>query len=120
MNIYLSAAVLCAVTVCGAVFAAEEAAKDPAPEEQLTQVNAAISQIEDWLNSAANNRSSLETELRDTTQQIIHHVSCPCINRACRRITRNNRFGLHDDLAVGVCHAIDQERRDAIATIGKY
>lgn len=70
MNIALSAAVLCAVTVCGAAFAAEEAATDPAPEEQLTQVNAAISQIEDWLNSAANNRTSLETELRDTTQQI--------------------------------------------------
>ncbi|MES3007230.1 MAG: peptidoglycan DD-metalloendopeptidase family protein [Pseudomonadota bacterium] len=70
MKIALSAAVLCAVTVCGAAFAAEEAATDPAPEEQLTQVNAAISQIEDWLNSAANNRSSLETELRDTTQQI--------------------------------------------------
>lgn len=70
MNIALSVALLCAVTVYGAAFAAEETADDPAPEEQLTQVNAAISQIEDWLNSAANNRTSLETELRGTTQQI--------------------------------------------------
>lgn len=70
MKIALSTAVLCAVTLFGTAFAAEDAAREPAPEEQLTQVNAAISQIEDWLNSAANNRSSLETELRDTTQQI--------------------------------------------------
>ena len=64
--IAFSLATLCAVTAGGAALAAE----DPAPEEQLTQVNAAISQIEDWLNSAANNRTSLETELRDTTQRI--------------------------------------------------
>lgn len=41
------------------------AAQDPLPEEQLEQLNAAISQIEDWLNSATNNRSSLERELRE-------------------------------------------------------
>lgn len=70
MKIALSAAVLCAVTFYGTAFAAEEPAREPAPEEQLTQVNAAISQIEDWLNSAANNRTSLETELRNTTRQI--------------------------------------------------
>lgn len=82
MNIALSAAVLCAVTIYGAAFAAEEAAKDPAPEEQLTQVNAAISQIEDWLNSAANNRTSLETELRETTQQIAETSAAISSNQA--------------------------------------
>ncbi|MDO9317502.1 MAG: peptidoglycan DD-metalloendopeptidase family protein [Gammaproteobacteria bacterium] len=56
--------------LCGAAFAAEETTENPAPEEQLTQVNAAITQIEGWLNSAANNRTSVETELRNTTQQI--------------------------------------------------
>lgn len=46
------------------------AAEDPAPEEQLTQINTAIDQIEEWLNSAANNRSDLERALRDATQAI--------------------------------------------------
>ncbi len=82
MNIALSAAVLCAVTIYGAAFAAEEVAKDPAPEEQLTQVNAAISQIEDWLNSAANNRTSLETELRETSQQIAEITAAISSNQA--------------------------------------
>ena len=46
------------------------AAEDPAPEEQLTEINAAIDRIEEWLNSAANNRSDLERALRDATQAI--------------------------------------------------
>lgn len=44
----------------GQVFAAEDAL----PGEQLQQLNAAISQIQDWLNSAANNRSEQERALR--------------------------------------------------------
>lgn len=46
------------------------AAQDPLPEEQLEQLNAAISQIEDWLNSATNNRSGLEHELREASAAI--------------------------------------------------
>lgn len=46
------------------------AAQDPLPEEQLEQLNAAISQIEDWLNSATNNRSSLERDLREASVAI--------------------------------------------------
>src|SRR5690606_1733442 len=46
------------------------AAAQELPEEQLTQVNAAIARIQAWLDSAANNRSTLEQELRATTQQI--------------------------------------------------
>ena len=46
------------------------AAEDPAPEEQLTEINTAIEQIEEWLNSAANNRTDLERALRDATQAI--------------------------------------------------
>ena len=45
-------------------------AQEPPPEEQLAQLNSAISDIEAWLNSAANNRSALETQLRENTQQI--------------------------------------------------
>jgi septal ring factor EnvC (AmiA/AmiB activator) len=45
-------------------------AQEPAPEEQLAQLNSAIADIETWLNSAANNRSALETQLRDNTQKI--------------------------------------------------
>jgi murein hydrolase activator len=46
------------------------AAEDPLPEEQLQQLNAAISQIEDWLNSASNNRSDLESALREASSAI--------------------------------------------------
>lgn len=45
-------------------------AQEPPPEEQLEQLNAAIASIETWLNSASNNRSSLERELRANTQAI--------------------------------------------------
>ncbi|MGJ8688418.1 MAG: murein hydrolase activator EnvC family protein [Gammaproteobacteria bacterium] len=45
-------------------------AQEAPPEEQLEQLNAAIASIESWLNSASNNRSTLENELRITTQQI--------------------------------------------------
>lgn len=45
-------------------------AAEDLPEEQLNQVNAAIASIQTWLDSAANNRSSLEQELRATTRQI--------------------------------------------------
>jgi len=45
-------------------------AQEPPPEEQLAQLNSAIADIESWLNSAANNRSALETQLRENTQKI--------------------------------------------------
>tara|TARA_R110002167_G_scaffold70453_4_gene198698 strand:- start:7827 stop:8909 length:1083 start_codon:yes stop_codon:yes gene_type:complete len=44
-------------------------AQEPPPEEQLAQLNSAIADIETWLNSAANNRSALETQLRENTQK---------------------------------------------------
>lgn len=58
--------------VLPAVLAASpcSAAEDPAPEEQLAEINTAIEQIEEWLNSAANNRSDLERALREATQAI--------------------------------------------------
>lgn len=46
------------------------AAQEPPPEEQLAQLNTAIADIESWLNSAANNRGVLETQLRENTQKI--------------------------------------------------
>lgn len=55
------------------VLAAEELSgqsPEQLPEEQLNQVNAAIARIQTWLDSAANNRSTLEQELRETTRQI--------------------------------------------------
>lgn len=45
-------------------------AQEPPPEEQLAQLNSAIADIETWLNSATNNRSALETQLRENTQKI--------------------------------------------------
>lgn len=45
-------------------------AQDPAPEEQLAAVDAAIGEIQAWLDEADNNRSSLETELRTNTRQL--------------------------------------------------
>ena len=45
-------------------------AQQPAPEEQLAQLNSAIADIETWLNSATNNRSALETQLRENTKKI--------------------------------------------------
>lgn len=45
-------------------------AQEPPPEEQLAQLKSAIADIETWLNSAANNRSALETQLRENTQKI--------------------------------------------------
>ncbi len=45
-------------------------AQEAAPEEQLEQINAAIASIENWLNAASNNRSTLEKELRNSTQAI--------------------------------------------------
>lgn len=45
-------------------------AQEPAPEEQLAQLNTAIAAIESWLNSAANSRGALETQLRENTQKI--------------------------------------------------
>ncbi|MDP1930592.1 MAG: peptidoglycan DD-metalloendopeptidase family protein [Gammaproteobacteria bacterium] len=46
------------------------AAEEDIPEEQLSRINAAITEIEEWLNSAANNRSDLERALREATQAI--------------------------------------------------
>jgi septal ring factor EnvC (AmiA/AmiB activator) len=47
------------------------AAQDVAqPEQQLTQVNSAIEEIQSWLNSAANNRTTQERSLRRVTTQI--------------------------------------------------
>jgi len=51
------------------------AAEDPLPEEQLQQLNAAISQIEDWLNSATNNRSDLESALREAGSAITANLA---------------------------------------------
>ena len=45
-------------------------AQESSPEEQLEQLNTAIASIESWLNSAANNRSALERELRANSQAI--------------------------------------------------
>lgn len=45
-------------------------AQETPPEQQLAQLNSAIADIESWLNSAANNRSALETQLRENTQKI--------------------------------------------------
>lgn len=45
-------------------------AQQAPPEEQLAQLNVAIADIETWLNSAANNRSALEKQLRESTQKI--------------------------------------------------
>lgn len=45
-------------------------AQETPPEEQLALLNSAITEIETWLNSAANNRSDLETQLRENTQKI--------------------------------------------------
>ena len=36
----------------------------------IEEIRAAIAQIQEWLDSAANNRSTLETELRTTTRNI--------------------------------------------------
>lgn len=73
-NLWLTASLLSfslLVTAAdGSIRAAENKDDEVAPEERLTEINSAISQIEDWLNSAANNRTSLETELREATQQI--------------------------------------------------
>jgi len=61
------AALLCALLLLSAQGAP---AQQAAPEAQLAQLNAAIADIETWLNSAANNRSALETQLRENTQEI--------------------------------------------------
>lgn len=45
-------------------------AQDSAPEQQLAQISSAIATVEQWLNSAANNRTSQERDLRRITQQI--------------------------------------------------
>jgi len=58
------------------------AAEDPLPEEQLQQLNAAISQIEEWLGSAASNRSTLETELRSTGAAIDANLAAIAGNEA--------------------------------------
>lgn len=55
---------------CGLYTLAAHGAQEPAPEEQLAHVNAAIGKIESWLNAASNNRSSLEKELRATTRRV--------------------------------------------------
>lgn len=62
------AAVLCALFALGVQHTPQ--AQQPAPEEQLAQLVTAIADIESWLNSAANNRSALETQLRENTQKI--------------------------------------------------
>ena len=73
-NLWLTASLLSfslLVTAAdGSIRAAENKDEEVAPQERLTEINSAISQIEDWLNSAANNRTGLETELREATQQI--------------------------------------------------
>ena len=45
-------------------------AQEAQPEQQLAQITSAIAKIEDWLNSAANNRTTQEKDLRRITQQI--------------------------------------------------
>lgn len=62
------AALLCALLALSAQPVLQ--AQEPPPEEQLAQLNSAIADIETWLNSAANNRSALETQLRENTQKI--------------------------------------------------
>ncbi len=62
------AALLCALLTLSIPPALQ--AQEPPPEEQLAQLNSAIADIETWLNSAANNRSALETQLRENTQKI--------------------------------------------------
>ena len=61
------AAMLCALLAISV--AHELLAQEPPPEQQLAQLNSAIAEIETWLNSAANNRSALETQLRENTQK---------------------------------------------------
>lgn len=62
---------LLALLVCSSIAPATVAAQDLAqPEQQLTQVNSAIEAIQDWLNSAANNRTTQEQSLRLVTTQI--------------------------------------------------
>lgn len=73
MRIFFAVLLSLALTTLSAapVSAAEsQADKDDVPEEQLKQINTAIGQIEKWLNSAANNRTSQETELRSITRRI--------------------------------------------------
>jgi len=74
------------------------AAAQELPEQQLTQVNAAIARIQAWLDSAANNRSTLEQELRAATQQI------DAIDAA---ITRNEEAVAELETRLG---ALDQRR----------
>lgn len=70
---------LLAVLLAGGV---ATAAEEPLPEEQLQQLNAAISQIEDWLHSAASNRSTLETELRSAGATIAANEAAIAGNEA--------------------------------------
>ena len=58
------------------------AAEDPLPEEQLQQLDSAISQIEEWLNSATNNRSDLESALREAGSAITANLSAISDNEA--------------------------------------
>jgi len=58
------------LTVALLVSPAAMAAEDPLPEEQLEQVGAAIAQIEEWLRTAASDRTSLEHALRASNAAI--------------------------------------------------
>lgn len=74
------AALLCALLALSVQHSLQ--AQEPPPEEQLAQLNSAIAEIESWLNSAANNRSALETQLRENTQKIDDILTQVAENRA--------------------------------------
>jgi septal ring factor EnvC (AmiA/AmiB activator) len=63
-----AAALLLTVALLGSP--AGMAAEEPLPEEQLEQVAAAIAQIEDWLRTAASDRTAQEQALRDSNTTI--------------------------------------------------
>jgi septal ring factor EnvC (AmiA/AmiB activator) len=63
-----AAALLLTVALLGST--AAMAAEEPLPEEQLEQVGTAIAQIEDWLRTAASDRTALEQALRDSNTAI--------------------------------------------------
>jgi septal ring factor EnvC (AmiA/AmiB activator) len=64
----LTAAALC--LLIGALAPPSLFAQETSPEEKLAQLNAAIAEIETWLNTATSSRSELESELRESTRKI--------------------------------------------------
>lgn len=63
-----TSALLLTVALLGST--AGMAAEEPLPEEQLAEVGAAIAQIEDWLRTAASDRTALEQALRESNTAI--------------------------------------------------